>query len=248
MKEDSKKKKWPKRLVIALIAIMLFGAGGFYAYVSDYYHAGDTAIRLTQEMKTAGVLEESDQAIKIGEPQTKTGIVIYPGAKVDPYAYVPLANELSNCGYYCVIAKMPFNLAFFGIDAADSLMNGAPEIEEWWIAGHSLGGAMAAQFASAHSDELSGVFLLAAYAAVDLSTTNLEVKLIYGSNDGVLNRIALEENAGNLPADSQTKVIVGGNHAGFGDYGPQDGDGECAIGVSRQWQEVACYLDETIAS
>lgn len=248
MKEDSKKKKWPKRLVIALIAVMLFGAGGFYAYVSDYYHAGDASLRLTQEMKTAGVLEESDQAIEIGEPQTKTGIVIYPGAKVDPYAYVPLANELSNCGYYCVIAKMPFNLAFFGIDAADSLMNSAPEIEEWWIAGHSLGGAMAAQFASVHSDELSGVFLLAAYAAVDLSTTNLEVKLIYGSNDGVLNRIALEENAGNLPADSQTKVIVGGNHAGFRDYGPQDGDGECVIGASQQWQEVACYLDETIAS
>lgn len=112
MKEDSKKKKWPKRLVIALIAVMLFGAGGFYAYVSDYYHAGDTALRLTQEMKTAGVLEESDQAIKIGDPHEKTGIVIYPGAKVDPYAYVPLANELSNCGYYCVIAKMPFNLAF----------------------------------------------------------------------------------------------------------------------------------------
>ena len=83
MKEDSKKKKWPKRLVIALIAVMLFGAGSFYAYVSDYYHAGDTALRLTQEMKTAGVLEESEQAIKIGEPQTKTGIVIYPGAKVD---------------------------------------------------------------------------------------------------------------------------------------------------------------------
>ena len=76
----------------------------------------------------------------------------------------------------------------------------------------------------------------------------LEVKLIYGSNDGVLNRIALEENAGNLPADSQTKVIVGGNHAGFGDNGPQDGDGECVIGASQQWQEVACYLDETIAS
>ena len=104
------------------------------------------------------------------------------------------------------------------------------------------------QSPSTHSDELSGVFLLAAYAAVDLSTTNLEVELIYGSNDGVLNRTALEENAGNLPADSQTKVIVDGNHAGFGDYGPQDGDGECVIGASQQWQEVACYLDETIAS
>lgn len=74
MKEDSKKKKWPKRLVIALIAVMLFGAGSFYAYVSDYYHAGDTALRLTQEMKTAGVLEESDQAIKIGNRKRRRGL------------------------------------------------------------------------------------------------------------------------------------------------------------------------------
>ena len=137
---------------------------------------------------------------------------------------------------------MPFNLAFFGIDSASSLIDSASEIDEWWIAGHSLGGAMAAQFASAYSNELEGVFLLAAYAASDLSQTDLSVNLIDGSNDGVLNCDALQNNEVNLPSGSVTEVIEGGNHAGFGDYGPQDGDGECSIGAEQQWDATASFM------
>ena len=105
---------------------------------------------------------------------------------------------------------------------------------------------MAAQFASAHGDGLEGVFLLAAYAASDLSQTDLSVNLIYGSNDGVLNRDALQSNEANLPSDSVTEVIEGGNHAGFGDYGPQDGDGDCAIGVEKQWDVTASFMVDSI--
>lgn len=125
-------------------------------------------------------------------------------------------------------------------------MNSAPKVDQWWIAGHSLGGAMAAQFASNHPSELEGVILLAAYAASDLSVTNLDVEIIYGSNDGVLNRAALEENAGNLAHNAITHVIEGGNHAGFGDYGPQDGDGECSIGAPEQWRIASSEVNERI--
>ena len=236
------KKKWPKRLLIACIAVVIACGFGFYAYTSDYYHAGDDARALTETLESTGSLQETDASIAVGSPNAEVGIVFYPGAKVDPQAYVPLANELADRGYYCVIAKMPFNLAFFGIDSASSLMGSASEVDEWWIAGHSLGGAMAAQFASAHGDELEGVFLLAAYAASDLSQTDLSVNLIYGSNDGVLNRDALQNNEANLPSDSVTEVIEGGNHAGFGDYGPQDGDGECSIGAEQQWDATASFM------
>lgn len=97
---------------------------------------------------------------------------------------------------------MPFNLAFFGIDAASGIMDDAPQVGSWWIAGHSLGGAMAAQFAAGHADDIEGAFLLAAYAANGLSTTDLAVDIIYGSEDGVLNRDSLADNAANLPAAS----------------------------------------------
>lgn len=236
------KRKWPKRLLIACITVLIACGIGFYAYTSDYYHAGEDARALTESLESAGSLQETDASIAVGASDAEVGVVFYPGAKVDPQAYVPLANELAVRGYYCVITKMPFNLAFFGIDSASSLMGSASEVDEWWIAGHSLGGAMAAQFASAYGDELEGVFLLAAYAASDLSQTDLSVNLIYGSNDGVLNRDALQSNEANLPSDSVTEVIEGGNHAGFGDYGPQYGDGDCAIGVEKQWDVTASFM------
>ena len=105
---------------------------------------------------------------------------------------------------------------------------------------------MAAQFASAHADELEGIILLAAYAATDLTATDLEAGIIYGSNDGVLNRDALEQNEPNLPEGAVTEVIDGGNHAGFGDYGPQAGDGESAIGAEAQWNETAQFVEGLI--
>lgn len=239
-------RKWPKRLAIAMLAVIIAAVVGFFAYTSDYYRPGEIATGLSEELAASGGLRETNVGITLGEADAEVGIVLYPGAKVDPRAYVPLAQELASKGYYCVIAKMPFNLAFFGIDAASGLMEAAPGVHEWWIAGHSLGGAMAAQFASTHADELEGVLLLAAYAATDLSASGLTVETAYGSNDGVLNRDALEQNAANLPSGSRTDVIEGGNHAGFGDYGPQNGDGENALGARAQWQETAALVMQTV--
>ena len=241
-----KKRMWPKRLGITFLILIVVACAGFYAYTSDYYHAGETATEMMSKLADSGQLQENESSIAVGDPQVQTGIILYPGAKVDPAAYVPLANEFAEKGYYCVIAKMPFNLAFFGTNKASELMDAAPDIDSWWLAGHSLGGAMGASYASSHSSDLDGMILLAAYSTSDLSASDLSVISVYGSNDGVLNRGALEENASNLPETSITEVIEGGNHAGFGDYGPQEGDGESTIGAPVQWEETASLVDEVI--
>lgn len=244
----AKKRAWPKRLGITLLVLIVIAGAAFYAYTSDYYHAGETATEMMGELADSGQLQESESGIAIGDSQAQTGIVLYPGAKVDPVSYVPLAYEFAQKGYYCVIAKMPFNLAFFGIDEASELMGAAPGVDSWWLAGHSLGGAMGASYASSHRSELQGMIFLAAYSTNDLSTSGLRIVSIYGSNDGVLNRGALVENESNLPQDSITEVIDGGNHAGFADYGPQEGDGESVIGAPAQWSETASLVDEVIES
>lgn len=246
MSSHDKPRKWSKRLAITLLVVVVLCCAGFYAYVSDYYHAGPTAESEMSEQTPSGAIQENDTRIAVGSSDAQVGIIIYPGAKVDPKAYVPLAEELADRGYYCAIAKMPFNLAFFGIDSASTIMNSTSGIGSWWIAGHSLGGAMAAQYVSDHIDVVEGLFLLAAYSATDLSDSGVTVDILYGSNDGVLNREALNSNAANLPADSATYVIEGGNHAGFGDYGSQDGDGESSIGAPAQWEETASYMDGAI--
>lgn len=197
-----KKRAWPKRLGITLLVLIVIVCAAFYAYTSDYYHAGETATEMMGELADSGQLQESESGIAIGDSQAQTGIILYPGAKVDPVSYVPLAYEFAQKGYYCVIAKMPFNLVFFGIDEASELMDAAPGVDSWWLAGHSLGGAMGASYASSHRSELQGMIFLAAYSTNDLSTSGLRVVCIYGSNDGVLNRDALVENESNLPQGS----------------------------------------------
>ena len=237
---------WPRRLALTLLAVMAACAIGFFAYVSDYYHACDTARDLESARADAGELVETPSGIAVGDPCAKVGISFYPGAKVEPAAYVPLASKLADEGYYCVIEKMPFNLAFFGIDAASSARAEAPGVQEWWLAGHSLGGVAAAQYASSHENDVRGVIFLASYSAVDLSGTDMDCLTVYGEADGVINRAALADNAGNLPASARTVVIEGGNHAGFGDYGAQKGDGSPSLSADEQQQRTASLISDLI--
>ena len=277
-----KKRRWPKRVALSLVIIVLLGLVGFGAYTGNYYHAGDeaeaelaaweagdaeTAAALANE---AGAAEssgatatvnattsaaaassspaaasqyvtaaETSSAITIGSAQSEYGLVIYPGAKVDPAAYVPLACKLASQGVYCIIAKMPFNLAFFDMDAAGDLMSAASYVKHWWISGHSLGGVMAAYYAASNTDKFEGIALLAAYSTANLADSGLETLVIYGTEDGVLNKSKLTDNADKLPAGTQTLVIEGGNHAGYGDYGPQQKDGEATISADDQQRQTA---------
>jgi hypothetical protein len=181
---------------------------------------------------------ETSSAITVGSAQSEYGLVIYPGAKVDPAAYVPLACKLASQGVYCIIAKMPFNFAFFDMDAAGDLMSAASYVKHWWISGHSLGGVMAAYYAASNTDKFEGIALLAAYSTANLADSGLKTLVIYGTEDGVLNKSKLADNTEKLPADTQTLVIEGGNHAGYADYGPQQKDGEATISADDQQQQT----------
>lgn len=270
-----KKRRWPRRVAIALAIAIVAGGAGFFAYFNDCYHANETvdqyfaawgndsgnadgeaanaesdtgdssriessttdAPTLANENDQAGVqrtVTESDGFIAVGSPASEYGLVFYPGAKVEPAAYVPLLEKIADKGVYCVMAKMPFNFAFFNINAADALMADAPAVKHWWIGGHSLGGVVAATYTADHADALEGIALLAAYSTEDLNVGSLRAIVLYGSNDLVVNRENLAKCAENLPEGSQTVVIEGGNHASFGDYGAQEGDGEATISAEEQ--------------
>ena len=133
---------------------------------------------------------------------------------------------------------MPFHLAIFDVNAADQVIEQQKDIHEWYMMGHSLGGAMAASYTAKHSDQITGLVLLGAYSTADLSQKDVEVLSIYGSQDGVLNRKKYEAEKKNLPSDFTEYVIEGGNHAGYGNYGKQKGDGEAEIPKKEQQQEV----------
>lgn len=97
---------------------------------------------------------------------------------------------------------------------------------------------MAANYAAAHSDDYSGLILLAAYSTKDLTQVSLRVLSVYGSEDGVMNRESYKKNWANLPADTTEVILEGGCHAQFGSYGPQDGDGTPTISGEVQIRQT----------
>lgn len=173
-------------------------------------------------------------------PQEPTaGLIFYPGGKVEHTAYAPLLRACAEKGILCALVRMPGNLAVLDANAADGLPKKHSEITIWYIAGHSLGGAMAANYAAAHSDDYSGLILLAAYSTKDLTQTSLRVLSVYGSEDGVMNRETYKKNWANLPADTTEVILEGGCHAQFGSYGLQDGDGIPTISREEQIRQTA---------
>ena len=140
------------------------------------------------------------------------------------------------------LLKVPFRLAVLSPNRAADVM-AARTYENWYVGGHSLGGAIAANFAARHGEALRGLVLLAAYPSRPLSPS-LRVLSLYGSEDGVLNLDRLAGGAQYLPDDALIQVIPGGNHAQFGSYGPQRGDGAALISSAEQWAETAALLRE----
>lgn len=226
------------KVLISVASFLLLCFIAFFIYTGVYYHAEDEAYDYLESNYKVEVIEGKNITFK-PTGDIKGGIVFYPGAKVEHIAYSELMFELANNGYLCVLVKMPFNLAFFGINKADKIINQYDEITNWYMMGHSLGGAMISSYASKNIEKINGVILLSAYSTKDLSSTR--VLSIYGSNDLVLNKEKYIENVINLPKDYKEVVIDGGNHTGFASYGVQKGDGELEITHKKQ-------LDLTVLS
>ena len=135
------------------------------------------------------------------------------------------------------LVHMPFNLAVFDSQIANKVIEQETTISDWYIAGHSLGGAMASSYAEKNATTLKGLILLAAYPSKDLRHTDLITLSIYGSNDQVLSHKQYEKNLSYLPHVEEI-VLLGGNHSQFGEYGPQAGDRKPTLSASDQLQKT----------
>lgn len=183
-------------------------------------------------------------------PQTgnpDTGFIIYPGGLVDPVAYAPLANAIAAEGFHVILDPMPLNLAVIDSNSASDIIPAFPEIQTWAIGGHSLGGAMAAEFAAAQSAMVDGLALWAAYPAdgTDLSGLPLQVVSVYGDADCVATVEEVTAAAPFLPAGTEFTRIEGGNHTQFGSYGEGLQRGDCPATISREEQQQQ-IVDATV--
>jgi hypothetical protein len=232
------KNKW---IWIGLVVVLLLAFGGFYGWASAALGPGQTALSDLQTDPNISVQVEQDWiAFSPTSAPANTGFIFYPGGKVDYRSYAPLLYQIAAEGYLVVLVKMPLNLAVFGVERAKDVIAAYPDIQNWVIGGHSLGGSMAASFAYSNPDLVKGLVLWASYPATNnsLADQNIKVVSISGSQDGLATVDKIDASHTLLPPSTSWVKIDGGNHAQFGDYGPQPGDNTANIAASSQWQQT----------
>ena len=236
-------RKIKKGLLIAF-AVFLVIAVVFGLYAGDYYHADLEAIQeLSLEVEYEKMERLEDGSLVFYPAEYDSAVIFYPGGKVEALAYIPLMEHCAREGVLAVLMPMPFNLAVLAKDAAASIPEQFPEVEHWYMAGHSLGGSIAASFAAENTAWVEGLILLAAYSTEPLEIPVLSIR---GSEDGVLDLEKYEKYRTNLPADFEEHILEGGNHAGFGFYGPQEGDGTATISSREQIAGTAKLIAEFV--
>lgn len=239
---SKKKMKVGKIILISFISFLLIAVCAFLIYVSNYYHADKIAIEAS---KDKGInISNINGALVFDPGNADTALIFYQGGKVEYTAYEPLMIKIAQKGILCILPKMPFNLAVFDINAANKHISQNTKIQHWYMGGHSLGGSMAASYASKNIGKVEGLILLASYSTADISSNGMRVLSIYGSKDGVLNKESYQKNKSKLPADFMEIVLPGGNHAGFGCYGPQQGDGKADITSEQQQTDTSQAIAE----
>jgi hypothetical protein len=240
-----KLKSKKKIILITLLIIFLIGTGAFTYYVSDYYHADSLAIDALKSTDSYTVQNTGDFiTFTPTSNQSPTGVIIYPGAKVQAESYSVIASQLAKNGYITIIVKMPFNLAFFGSDKADDVIKNHPEISSWVIGGHSLGGVFASDYAVKNQDKIKGVIYLASYPSTNASNSTFKALSIRGSLDGLTLAEDISTNLDKFPVNTTFITIEGGNHYNFGDYGIQAGDNNSTITrEEQQTQTIKAILE-----
>ena len=208
---------------------------GFGIYVSDYSHSDSTALSYINGSGNVSVTHESNWLFIDGKGND-TALIFYPGAKVEYSAYLPLMNQIAAQGVDVYLVQMPFNLAFFGQNSADDIIKNS-NYSHYIMSGHSLGGVAASGYASKH--DVDGLVLLAAYPSEEIDKPTLS---IYGSEDKVLNLKSYNDAKPLIKANFTEHIINGGNHAQFGNYGLQKGDGNAGINSTLQQNETTSEI------
>lgn len=234
--------KGKKILLSALFSLLIITAVSLI-YLLPYQKAEESALEVLKSDEKIEYVEEKKYYAFLQEGND-TALIFYPGAKVDEKAYARLAKTIAEEGIDVYVVKMPFHMALFGSNRAEEIIE-ENDYERVYLAGHSLGGTMASSFASSHEENVHGLILLASYPSKKIPDSVL-LYSIYGDKDGCLEKEAYENSREYWPERNGEAVLPGGNHAQFGEYGKQKGDGTAEISaeeqISRCAEEIVFFI------
>jgi pimeloyl-ACP methyl ester carboxylesterase len=199
---------------------------------------------LLQESETIKVEQSSDFYLFEPVKEFKEVLIFFPGAMVDPKAYVPLCRKIADNNIKVYLIKMPWRMASQGYNFPKELKLFADTNKTYILAGHSLGAKMAAQFVYENPGLIDKLLLIGTTHPRDISLANSTIPImkIYGSNDGVADEKSIIKNKFKLPATAKFVKINGANHSQFGYYGFQLGDNSASISREDQQAETLLYI------
>jgi hypothetical protein len=219
------------RIALILAFLLVVGAIFFVVWALDTSQPESKAY--TEAISNPAITIDSHDGFITLRPAGKTpkvGLLFYPGARIEPSAYVAkLAAMAEAANIQIAIGRPSLNLAFFSINQADDMRTALPGVTHWFVGGHSLGGSMACVYSSSHRDMLEGVVLFGTYCGTDISNSSLRVLSINGERDGVFPPAIISERRYELPLNVRIVLVPGMNHAQIGNYGLQSGDNEPTI-------------------
>ena len=226
-------------IFVGLIVILLLAFGGYMVWAANGLGPGAQALAALETSADVKVSGDDVLAFQPVDVQPITGFIFYPGGRVDYRSYAPALRGVAAQGYLVVLVPAPLNLMVFDINAADKVSPQFPEITHWAVGGHSLGGAMAANYLYTNPGAAEALILWASYPAEnnDLTDSGLRALSIYGTLD-MAGVEKFDASRALLPADTTWVVIEGGNHSQFGDYGFQPGDNAATISAADQQAQI----------
>ena len=234
----ARRRRWP-RVVLAVVAVLVVATVAALLWLRP---AGPTQPALDALRTDDRVHVAEDSARVVLSPTgdaSGTGLFFQPGARVDARAYAAVLRPLAESGHEVVIAKQPLGIAFLALPAFDAARADRPHIERWVVGGHSLGGTVAGLHAEAAAADgtVAGLVLHASYPSSDLSALAIPVLSLSGGGDAITTPDDIATRRDLLPPATTYTQLPGVNHAGFGDYGAQAGDGP--LGVTQDEARAA---------
>lgn len=250
---------WRKSRTWRVIRIVWVAAGLlFMLYLVLSYFAWGVDERA---LRSGGGIEVAADARSMrftpADAEGRPGLIFIPGGMVDPRAYAPLLHSIASFGHPVILIKHPHlgGRHAMGEDGrretvarALTALEAAPGKARWIVAGHSLGGALAARVARTNPARMAGLVLLGTTHPRDFSIADYPhpVIKVYGTRDGIAPLAKSKANARNLPPSTHWIAIEGGNHSQFGYYGFQFLDRRASISREEQQRQVAQVLLEML--
>lgn len=189
------------------------------------------------------------------EKKEPVGLIFFPGGLVEPCAYAPLARTIAESGYEVRIVYLPQRGMFGAADGDEMVQITGKAMEsntaqnQWVLAGHSKGGAIAARMAHQMPGSVAGLILVGTTHPRDfsLAQATYPITKIFGTRDGIATFEGMEKNRNQLPQSTHWVAIEGGNHSQFGRYGFNMGDRFASITADEQEKATVAAILETMA-